>query len=100
MASLIDFMFAFILFIFYFVIIIFLKGPTEIDRNSQKDMGLSDGDIKDITNAWVDTMTAVQQKMLDSNAYTWSLIHSEFILDSRTVAFFHLNFQYQFFLSP
>ena len=51
-----------------------VQGPTEIDRNSAADMGLSDNDIRDITQGWLDTMTAVQSYMLQRGAYTWSLI--------------------------
>ncbi len=51
-----------------------VQGPTEIDRNSQADMGLSDRDIADITNAWLAAMTVAQQYILDHGGYTWSLI--------------------------
>lgn len=51
-----------------------VQGPTEIDRNSQADMGLSDEDIADITRGWLATMTAAQQALLDAGGYTWSLI--------------------------
>jgi hypothetical protein len=51
-----------------------VQGPTEINKYSQEDMGLSDEDIRDITVEWNKTMTAVQQAHLDHGAYTWSLI--------------------------
>lgn len=51
-----------------------VQGPTEIDRNSQADMGLSDEDVRDITLAWNETMGAVQQSILDAGGYTWSLM--------------------------
>ena len=51
-----------------------VQGPTEIDRNSVADMGLSDADVADITWGWLKTMTLAQQAILDHNGYTWSLI--------------------------
>ena len=51
-----------------------VQGPTEIDSHSQKDMGLTDEAIKDITLAWNITMGAVQAKILKEKGYTWSLI--------------------------
>jgi hypothetical protein len=51
-----------------------VQGPTEIDSYSQSDMNLSDKDISDITVEWNRTMKAVQQALLDNNAYTWSLM--------------------------
>lgn len=37
-----------------------MQGPTEIDPHSQVDMGLSDADIADITQAWLDTFALAQ----------------------------------------
>jgi len=54
-----------------------VQGPTEINKYNQVDMGLSDDDVKEITMAWNVTMAAVQQKMLDTKAYTWSLIQGQ-----------------------
>ena len=51
-----------------------VQGPTEINKYSQSDIGLSDEDVRAITLGWNDTMGKVQQKILDMNAYTWSLI--------------------------
>jgi hypothetical protein len=51
-----------------------VQGATEIDKNQQIDMGLSDADIKDLTLAWAETMGAVQKGILDKGGYTWSLI--------------------------
>jgi hypothetical protein len=51
-----------------------VQGPTEIDRSSQFDMGLTDEDIRDITLEWNTTMTAIHQALLEQQAYTWSLI--------------------------
>lgn len=51
-----------------------VQGPTEIDRNSQVDMGLSDEDIRDITLAWNETMTAVEKAVLEAEGYTWWLM--------------------------
>lgn len=51
-----------------------VQGPTEVEAHSQVDMGLSDQDVADITNAWLAGFTAVQQAILDRGAYTWSLI--------------------------
>jgi hypothetical protein len=53
------------------------QGPTEVDRNSQIDMGLSDEDIRDITVGWNITMGKVQQSILNNNGYTWSLIYGQ-----------------------
>jgi hypothetical protein len=50
------------------------QGPTEVDPNSQHDIGLSDKDIADITREWNMTMGAVQRRILASGSYTWSLI--------------------------
>eukprot|EP00466_Bigelowiella_natans_P011392 jgi/Bigna1/78316/fgenesh1_pg.54_\ len=41
------------------------QGPTEIDKYSQVDMGLSDEEIADITRAWNETMGAVQERILE-----------------------------------
>jgi hypothetical protein len=54
-----------------------VQGPTEIDSHSQIDMGLSDQDIADITNGWLETMTYAQQQILASNGFTWSLIDGQ-----------------------
>ena len=51
-----------------------VQGATEIDPHQQVDMGLSDGDIADLTMGWLATMTAVQRALLDAGAYTWSLM--------------------------
>ena len=51
-----------------------VQGATEIDKHQQADMGLSDADIKDLTIAWSKTMGAVQEAILKSGGYTWSLI--------------------------
>lgn len=51
-----------------------VQGPTEIDRYSQMDMGLSDQDIADLTIQWNITMGHVQRAILNHSAYTWSLI--------------------------
>eukprot|EP00730_Choanoeca_flexa_P015068 TRINITY_DN6822_c0_g1_i1.p1 TRINITY_DN6822_c0_g1~~TRINITY_DN6822_c0_g1_i1.p1 ORF type:complete len:447 (+),score=75.41 TRINITY_DN6822_c0_g1_i1:2-1342(+) len=54
-----------------------VQGPTEVDRNSQVDMGLSDEDIRDLTVAWNDTMALAQEAILNNSAYTWSLMHNQ-----------------------
>ena len=51
-----------------------VQGPTEIDKNSQVDMGLSDEDIADITRGWLDAFTQIQSTILKRGKYTWSLI--------------------------
>eukprot|EP01059_Diplonema_ambulator_P022936 TRINITY_DN382_c0_g2_i2.p1 TRINITY_DN382_c0_g2~~TRINITY_DN382_c0_g2_i2.p1 ORF type:complete len:427 (+),score=177.41 TRINITY_DN382_c0_g2_i2:99-1379(+) len=51
-----------------------VQGPTEINPYSQLDMGLSDEDIKEITEAWLQTMTAAQSAIIAAKGYTWSLI--------------------------
>ena len=78
-----------------------MQGPTEIDPHSQVDMGLSDADIADITQAWLDTFalaqashnpvycamrggggaaafhvstSLLQKAILAAGGYTWSLI--------------------------
>ena len=54
-----------------------VQGATEVDAGQQKDMGLSDEDIKDITVAWMENMGAIQQAILDKGAYTWSLMKNQ-----------------------
>lgn len=51
-----------------------VQGPTEINRFSQEDMGLSDQDILDITKGWLETMTQTQAALEAHDGYTWSLI--------------------------
>jgi len=51
-----------------------VQGPTEVDRHSQSDMGLTDEDIRDITVGWLQTMTAAQAALLKAGGYTWSLL--------------------------
>jgi hypothetical protein len=51
-----------------------VQGATEVDKFQQKDMGLSDADIKALTLAWNETMGAVQTAILGAKGYTWSLI--------------------------
>jgi hypothetical protein len=41
-----------------------VQGPTEVDRFSQLDMGLSDVDVAAITKGWNETMGAVQASIL------------------------------------
>lgn len=50
------------------------QGPTEIDPHAAADMGLSDTDIRDLTLAWNETMTAVERALLENSAYIWSLM--------------------------
>jgi len=54
-----------------------VQGPTEVDANSQIDMGLSDEDIADLTLAWNETMGAAQREILRLGGYTWSLFANE-----------------------
>jgi hypothetical protein len=54
-----------------------VQGATEVDANQQKDMGLSDEDIRDLYYGWDETMQKVQQAILDNGAYTWSLIKGQ-----------------------
>ena len=51
-----------------------VQGPSEINRYSQLDMGLSDADIAAITQGWLETMTAVQARVLELGGFTWSLM--------------------------
>lgn len=51
-----------------------VQGPTEIDRNNQADMGLSDADVADITRGWLAGMTAAQDAIARAGGYTWSRI--------------------------
>jgi len=51
-----------------------VQGPTEIDKSSQVDMGLTDEDIRDLTLGWNLTMEGVQRAVLERHGYTWSLI--------------------------
>eukprot|EP01061_Rhynchopus_euleeides_P026720 TRINITY_DN43531_c0_g1_i1.p1 TRINITY_DN43531_c0_g1~~TRINITY_DN43531_c0_g1_i1.p1 ORF type:complete len:453 (+),score=152.80 TRINITY_DN43531_c0_g1_i1:179-1360(+) len=50
-----------------------VQGPSEVDSHNQADMGLSDNDVRDITEAFYVTMTAAQEAILKAKAYTWSL---------------------------
>jgi hypothetical protein len=50
-----------------------VQGPSEIDRNSQADMGLSDSDVAAITGGWLSNMEAVQQAVVNAGGFTWSL---------------------------
>lgn len=54
-----------------------VQGPTEVERHSQVDMGLTDEDIRDITIAWNFTMGAVQRSILEQKGYTWSLMNGQ-----------------------
>jgi len=54
-----------------------VQGPTEIDAHSQADMGLSDGDVADITRGWLAGFTAVQAAIVAAGKYTWSLMPGE-----------------------
>jgi hypothetical protein len=54
-----------------------VEGPSEIDAHSKEDMGLSDQDIADITNGWLQTMTYAQQRILSVNGFTWSLFDGQ-----------------------
>jgi hypothetical protein len=54
-----------------------VQGPTEINRDAQLDMGLSDEDVRDLTLAWNETMGAVQESILAKGAYTWSLMFGQ-----------------------
>jgi len=51
-----------------------VQGPSEIDKWSQFDMGLSDKDIAEITIGWLANMEVVQKAILQAGGYTWSLI--------------------------
>jgi len=42
-----------------------VQGPTEINKFSQQDMGLTDAEVKAITVEWNATMGLVQQAILD-----------------------------------
>jgi len=54
-----------------------VQGPSEINRNSQEDMGLTDGDVRALTEGWLETMTAAQAEVLRLGGYTWSLLPGE-----------------------
>ena len=51
-----------------------VQGASETDREAVADMGLSDADVFDITQAWLKTHTAVQAAILGAGGYTWSLL--------------------------
>ena len=48
-------------------------GPTEEDKHSVADMGLSPQDVTDIRNGWVLSMKAAQQAALDKGGFAWRL---------------------------
>jgi len=54
-----------------------VQGATEIDRNQQADMDLSDEDIRDLYLAWDNNMEQIQQAILNKNGYTWSLMQGQ-----------------------
>lgn len=54
-------------------------------------MGLSDKDIKEITEGWLETMTAVQDALLKAEAYTWSLIPRQANANASPVMLNHTN---------
>lgn len=51
-----------------------VQGPTEVDPNSQADMGLSDEDVRALTEGWLAGFTAVQAAILAAGKYAWSLM--------------------------
>lgn len=51
-----------------------VPGPSEIDPNSQLDMGLSNESLWEITENWLKTMELAQEAILAAGGYTWSLI--------------------------
>ena len=53
------------------------QGPSEINKYSQQDMGLSDFDILDITEAFHMTMSAIQTAVLEHGGYIWNLMEGE-----------------------
>jgi len=69
------------------------QGPTEVERHSQFDMGLSDAAVKALTDGWKETMGEVQRAILKKGGYTWSLMSGQSnanaaptILDRKTCA--------------
>lgn len=52
-------------------------GPSEIDKYSKMDMGLTNEDIVDILNGWLHNMEVVQEAILNAGGYTWSLIPNQ-----------------------
>lgn len=53
------------------------QGPTESDPNAVKDMGLSDDDVYEITLAWNQTMSLIEDRLLEHGAYTWWLMDGQ-----------------------
>lgn len=54
-----------------------VQGPTEVDAHNQVDMGLTDEDVRDLTEAWSESMGLVQQAILNASGYTWSLMYGQ-----------------------
>ena len=54
-----------------------MQGPTEINKNNQQDMGLTDEDVRDLTVAWNVTMGEVQRSIILAKGYTWSLMDGQ-----------------------
>ena len=48
-----------------------VQGASEINADQQRDMGLSNADIKQLALAWRATTNAVQQALLKHKAYAW-----------------------------
>ena len=48
-------------------------GPTEEDKHSIEDMGLSSADVDAIASNWVKSMQAAQQRVLDKGGFAWRM---------------------------
>lgn len=53
------------------------QGPTESDPHAVQDMGLSDDDVYEITLAWNETMSLIEDRLLEHGAYTWWLMDGQ-----------------------
>lgn len=51
-----------------------VPGPSEIDSNSQMDMGLTNRSVWEITTGWLHNMERIQEAIVETKCYTWSLI--------------------------
>lgn len=59
-----------------------VQGPTEVDRYSQVDTGLTDDDIYHLTLEWRQTMAHVEEALLQHGAYAWSMMHGQQIANA------------------
>jgi hypothetical protein len=68
-----------------------VAGPSEIDPNSQADMGLSNQSILEVTEGWLSAMELAQEAILSRGGYTWSLIPGQANANAQPLLFNSTN---------